>query len=158
MKRKLVCTAIAVLAISFFHSAFASPPFQIGEWVGMLHRQWVRNQYNIAPPVLLGEWVGLGKAIYPEGDIVEFDVTGTIEHQEGNLMAGFFEFSLRNDPQDMTFTLYFTGHISQNKSIKLLMTADGVAGTGIAEAEWMGNKIEGVVRDNLDASTSYLVV
>jgi hypothetical protein len=134
MKRKLVCTAIAVLAIMFSHAAFA------------------------APPDLLGEWNGSGKAIYPGGDTVDFNITGTVDHQVGNLLDGFFEFALTDVPDSPTFTVYFTGHISLNKTIKLQMTAEGSTfGTGVAEAEWMGNKIEGVVRDASDGSTGYFV-
>ena len=158
MKRKLVCTAIAVLTILFSHSTFAAPPVQVGERVRMLYLQWFVNQYNQAPPVLLGEWVGLGKAIYPGGTTVDFNVTGTVEHQDGNLLAGFFKFALTENP-DMKFTVYFTGHISPNKTIKLQMTAEGSDfGTGVAEAEWLGNKIEGVVRDASDQSTGYFIV
>ena len=159
MKRKLVCTAIAVSAILFSHMAYAAPPKQVVELVDMFHRHWVRNQYNQAPPVLLGEWVGSGKAIYPNGTTVEFNITGTVEYQEGNLLAGFFEFALTDIPDPPTFTVDFTGHISVNKTIKLQMTAEGSEfGTGIAEAEWMGNKIEGVVRDASDRSTGYFIV
>lgn len=159
MKRKLVCTAIAVLTILFSHSTFAAPPVQVGERVRMLYLQWFLNQYNQAPPVLLGEWVGLGKAIYPDGSTVDFNITGTVEHQDGNLLAGFFEFTLTDIPDPPTFTVDFTGHISQNKSIKLQMAAEEASfGTGVAEAEWMGNKIEGVVRDASDLSTGYFIV
>ena len=154
MKRKLVCAAIVLLAIMFSHAAFA------------------------APPDLLGEWNGSGKAIMLNGDVLSFDIMGEVKHQEGNLLAGYFEFTLLilNGEDDQppvedlppvndlpTFRVAFTGHISQNKSITLLMSAMGfdgevTLGSGVAEAKWMGNKIEGVVRDFLDGSTGYFFV
>jgi hypothetical protein len=134
MKRKFVCTTIAVLAILFSHTAFATSP------------------------VLLGEWVGSGKAIYPNGVVLAFNVTGTLLTQEDSLLAGFFEFALMDAPAEI-FTVYFTGHIAQDKSIKLQMAAGNSSfGTGVGEAKWKGNKIEGVVRDASDLSTGYFIL
>jgi hypothetical protein len=134
MKKKSALATIALLAILLSITVFA------------------------APPGLLGEWAGSGQAIYPDGQVVEFNITGNLETNEGSLLAGSFDFTLTVDP-DTTFVVYFTGHVSQDRQIKLLLIAEGSPfGTGIAEAEWKGNKIEGVVRDFSDMSTGYFVL
>jgi hypothetical protein len=134
MKRKFALATIAVFAMLFSHAVFA------------------------APPDLLGEWTGSGQAIYPDGQVIDFYITGNLETKEGSLLAGSFDFALTVAP-DTTFVVYFTGHVSEDRQIKLLLIAEGSPfGTGIAEAEWKGNKIEGVVRDFSDMSTGYFVL
>jgi hypothetical protein len=107
---------------------------------------------------LVGDWDGEARAILPDGTIIEsIDLGGTINVLDGGLFAGDFEFTLPGSP---TTTAFATGYIKAQKiegimSVPSELSPTGVQGIGLFSAKLKGKKMEGVVRDLSDGSTTY---
>jgi hypothetical protein len=81
--------------------------------------------------------------------------------QDGSLFTAEFSFTIGVDGSSMDICpVYANGHISKNKEIKgLIFQSELETPTmGFFEAKWAGKKIEGVIRDFGDLSTSYFKV
>ena len=107
-------------------------------------------------PNLVGEWSGEGSAIFPDGTVVEMNISAEILVQHGGLVTGSFVFSFVDNPS-IEFLVDFTGYVDKNQNLKGVMSSEGF-GTGIADAKWSGNKIDGVALDLFDLSTTHFTV
>ncbi|MBC8317696.1 MAG: hypothetical protein H8E41_07295 [Desulfobulbaceae bacterium] len=107
-------------------------------------------------PNIVGEWNGEGSAIFPDGTVIELNIYGEILAQHNGLATGYFLFSFAENPA-IEFQADFTGYIDKSNNLKGVMSSEGY-GTGIADAKWSGNKIEGVALDLGDLSTTHFTV
>jgi hypothetical protein len=113
-------------------------------------------------PDLTGTWVGEGRGILGDGTIVNLDpVVAVVTSQDGKLFTAEFSFTIGINGSAINMCpVYANGHISTNKEIKGMVFQSELEPStmGFFEAKWAGKKIEGVIRDFGDLSTSYFKV
>ena len=110
-----------------------------------------------APPDLAGDWVGSAKGINGDGKTARSFVQCTVDRQEGDLLHGKLVFTHYDTGK--VCQCGFTGHVSQDNRIKLLLTSESPDfGKGTAEAECNGKKMTGIFCDSCDSSTRYFVL
>ena len=108
---------------------------------------------------LVGDWEGNATAILPDGTIIEgITLEGTLDGVDDGLFSGDFEFTLPGPGGAVT--AYATGYIKAQKiqgimSVESSESPSGYQGIGFFNAKLKGKKMEGVVRDLSDGSTTY---
>ncbi len=110
-----------------------------------------------ATPYLAGGWVESAKGINGEGKTARSFVQCIVERQEGDLLSGKLIFTHYDTGK--VCQCCFTGHVSQNNRIKLMLTSESpLFGKGTAEAECNGRRMTGIFCDSCDSSTRYFVL